>query len=203
MPTTTSRRDARKARNREALIQAATALFRAHGYEATTIDQIAAAAGVSRRTFFRYFPTKAAVVFPYAEERLARFRALLEPEPREAPVETVLRACRAVAREFQEHKDQLVFQANLIESAPELQARERDLDHAWEDALADALSKTRHGRRRGAAAQRQAAIVAGAIMGALRAVVRAWYASGGSGDLEAMGEDAIALVARTLEGGIG
>ena len=52
-----------KPETRQALIDNALRLFATQGYEATTTDQIAAAAGVSPRTFFRYFPTKDRVLF--------------------------------------------------------------------------------------------------------------------------------------------
>lgn len=51
------------ARVRERLIDAALLLFARDGFDAATTDQIAQAAGVSPRTFFRYFPTKESVVF--------------------------------------------------------------------------------------------------------------------------------------------
>jgi AcrR family transcriptional regulator len=50
-------------RTRSALLEAALNLFSANGYDATTTDEIAASAGVSARTFFRYFPTKESVLF--------------------------------------------------------------------------------------------------------------------------------------------
>ena len=50
-------------RTRSALLDAALDLFSAHGYDETTTDEIAEAAGVSPRTFFRYFPTKESVLF--------------------------------------------------------------------------------------------------------------------------------------------
>ncbi|CAB4577446.1 unannotated protein [freshwater metagenome] len=49
--------------SREALEEAATELFLEHGYQNTTVDDIAARAGVSRATFFNYFPTKSAVLW--------------------------------------------------------------------------------------------------------------------------------------------
>jgi AcrR family transcriptional regulator len=52
-----------KARTRLALATAAVRLFRENGFEGTTVDDIAAAAGTSRRTFFRYFGTKEEVLF--------------------------------------------------------------------------------------------------------------------------------------------
>jgi AcrR family transcriptional regulator len=50
-------------RTRNALLEAALNLFSANGYDETTTDQIAENAGVSPRTFFRYFPTKESVLF--------------------------------------------------------------------------------------------------------------------------------------------
>jgi AcrR family transcriptional regulator len=58
-----SPRDEHAARTRDALFEAAMDLFSAHGYDGTTTDEIAEAAGVSPRTFFRYFPTKESVLF--------------------------------------------------------------------------------------------------------------------------------------------
>jgi AcrR family transcriptional regulator len=56
-------REEHKTRTRQALQEAALKLFATQGYDTTTIDDIAALAGVSTRTFFRYFPTKESVLF--------------------------------------------------------------------------------------------------------------------------------------------
>ncbi|BBY02485.1 TetR family transcriptional regulator [Mycobacterium seoulense] len=58
-----SPRGAHAERVRTALLEAALQLFGAYGYDATSTDEIAEAAGVSPRTFFRYFPTKESVLF--------------------------------------------------------------------------------------------------------------------------------------------
>src|SRR4051794_19904435 len=78
---------------REDLVAAAFDLFTEFGYDATTIDDIVRRAGVGRRSFFRYFPTKEAVVFPDHERALADMVAYLDqgstdPDP-------VGRACNA------------------------------------------------------------------------------------------------------------
>lgn len=56
-------RDEQRRRTRQALIDASVELFATKGYDETTTDEVARAAGVSPRTFFRYFPTKESVLF--------------------------------------------------------------------------------------------------------------------------------------------
>ncbi|MGQ9410724.1 TetR family transcriptional regulator [Mycolicibacterium gilvum] len=70
-------RERKKTRTRETVRRVAFRLFELNGYAQTTVDQIAEAAFVSPRTFFRYFPTKESVLFsddlfnPIIEEFLA------------------------------------------------------------------------------------------------------------------------------------
>jgi len=66
---------------RVALAGAAEALFLAHGFEQTTVEQIARAAGVSRRTFFRYFESKEDVLAEHAERLGERLYAALAARP--------------------------------------------------------------------------------------------------------------------------
>src|ERR1700744_6700684 len=77
-------RERKKARTRASLREHALRLFREQGYQATTVEQIAAAAEVSPSTFFRYFPTKEDVVLnddmdTRVLEALARQPAELAP----------------------------------------------------------------------------------------------------------------------------
>jgi AcrR family transcriptional regulator len=64
-------RERKKLRTRATLIQTAAELCERHGYDNTTVEQIAAAADVSPRTFSRYFPTKEAVIFAIIEDTAA------------------------------------------------------------------------------------------------------------------------------------
>jgi TetR/AcrR family transcriptional regulator, regulator of mycofactocin system len=72
-------------RTRAALAAAAVELFTEHGFAATTVDDIAARADVAPRTFFRYFPTKEAVLFHDADEKLAVVKERLAERPADEP----------------------------------------------------------------------------------------------------------------------
>lgn len=187
------RRALAKARQRDAIVHAAMVLFRRQGFEATTIEQVAETAGVSRRTVFRYFATKDALVFPNAEARIARFEELLAPRAGESALEAVRRTCREVGLDFQRSRDELVLQAELVASSPVLVAAEQALDRRWEAALAASLA----GKRPSAADARRARLQAGAIMGAFRAALREWFATAGQADLLALGVEALDLVTAT------
>src|SRR5579862_7744324 len=86
-PTTVKLRERKKDATRHALLAAANKRFHHAGYEATTIDEVCQYIGVSRRTFFRYFPDKESLAFPHRRERLERFVELLASAPaNEGPV---------------------------------------------------------------------------------------------------------------------
>ncbi|WP_051020820.1 TetR/AcrR family transcriptional regulator [Nocardia araoensis] len=90
-------REREKARVRRELVDAALRLFELHGFEQTTVQQIADAAQVSRRTFHRHFPSKLAVVFSHEEDLMAQLLAAVDRRPAS---ESVLTALRAALRDF-------------------------------------------------------------------------------------------------------
>jgi AcrR family transcriptional regulator len=76
---------------RRELVAAAARLFASRGYDETTVDDIAAAAEVSRSTFFRYFPSKEAAAFPDEEVRVEVVSEVLETAPADEPLPTTIR----------------------------------------------------------------------------------------------------------------
>ncbi|BBY39961.1 TetR family transcriptional regulator [Mycobacterium mantenii] len=68
-------------RVRTTLVDVALDLFSTQGYDATTTDEIAKAAGVSTRTFFRYFPTKQSILFFGAYDFIQGFRGVYLAQP--------------------------------------------------------------------------------------------------------------------------
>ena len=94
----TSLRERKKTATREALHEAALRLFAERGYRATTIADIAAAANVSQRTFFRYFRSKDDVALQDVGRLLPRLRqAIVARPPSEPPLRALLNAFLAVA----------------------------------------------------------------------------------------------------------
>ena len=61
-------------------------MFVERGFERTTVDEIAAAAGIGRRTLFRYFPSKNDLAWGEFDDMLARFRVVLASLPTDIPV---------------------------------------------------------------------------------------------------------------------
>jgi AcrR family transcriptional regulator len=136
-------RERKKLRTRRAIAGAALRLFDERGYEETTISDIAAAAEVSPRTFFSYFPSKDDVVFAEMDERLTEVRAgLAERPPGETPLATFRRVAdallQAIATEDGEYG---AIQVALIRERPSLQAqalkRLSDAEEGFVEALRD------------------------------------------------------------------
>ncbi|WP_067694313.1 TetR/AcrR family transcriptional regulator [Nocardia jejuensis] len=84
-PVAASLRDRKKLQTWRTIRAAALALIDEHGFEAVSVEQIAATAGVARTTFFNYFVSKEAVVFDPDPEDAIRWRALIEARSVEEP----------------------------------------------------------------------------------------------------------------------
>jgi AcrR family transcriptional regulator len=184
-------RERKKDQTRDALARAAIELFQEKGYEATTVAEIARAASVSRRTFFRYFPTKDALLFVDNSDHLDRFREILESrQPDDGMVDPIRRACLAQADEYMRERDQVVARARIIESSPGLSKQERQQDLLWEQAITEALLAP---RRYSSTAERRARMLSGVIVGAMRAAIIEWQRLAGNADLVRLTSEALDL----------
>ena len=188
-------RAAKKEKTRDGIIEAAYRLFVERGVDGVTIEEIAERAGVSRRTFFRYFPSKEDVVFPDHHERVEQFRALLDREVEgETGFGAVRRAALAMGEIFQEAREVLLIQHRVVSASTAMTGLEMMLDRRYEEAMINAIVQ-----RDGKAARRRAQLLAAATLGVVRAVLRDWFERGCKGDLIRLGEEAFA----TLEAGFG
>lgn len=164
-------------------------LFAARGFDAVTVDSIAEAAGVSRRTFFRYFPSKEDVFFARRRDQMERLAALVaSPRQGEGAFERVRRALLELASEHVENKSLILTEQAILAQCPALVAKDLEWDRRAERAFAEALEA---GASRDAASQRRARVCAGALVGALRVVIEEWVLRGCRGDLKRAGEEAL------------
>jgi AcrR family transcriptional regulator len=127
-----SLRDRKRARTRQAVVDAAVELFERNGYDETTVADIAAAAEIGARTFFSYFASKEEVLFPQTDARVgAAVDAIAAREPDDGPAEVLLRALRVVGEDGGGMGDRLAaLRLRLIRSVPAV--RSRGLQIQWE-----------------------------------------------------------------------
>src|SRR5829696_10040725 len=131
-PMTESLRDRRKRRTAEAIVTAALELFAERGFERTTVEQIAAAADISRRTFFRYFADKEELFFAEDERLLEVIGETLDGAPAGEPVlELARRATRALAARSTADPRRRLDRERLIAATPALQARRLAKNLRW------------------------------------------------------------------------
>lgn len=180
-------RERKKARLRESIIREALRLFAERGFERTTVADIAVAAEVSRRTFFRYFDHKEDVVLGWLDEVGENLVDLLAARPRsEPPLEAVRASVLSLVEGYRDRAADALAGANVIERTPALRAREREKHGGWEDVIARELRK-RLGRSLDA--RRRARLVASLSVAALSASVATWRAEAGRPDLADLVED--------------
>jgi AcrR family transcriptional regulator len=123
-------RQRKKTATRDRIRASALRLFREQGYDATTVEQIAATAGVSHMTFFRYFPAKEDVALSDSYDPL--IAALIEQTPATWPliqrIRTVL--VQGLRQVYDTDRDAMLAQNKLVVSTPVLR------DRLWADQIA-------------------------------------------------------------------
>lgn len=119
-----------------AIERAAFALFEQQGFEATRLDDIAVAAGVGRRTLFRYYPSKNDIPWGQFDDNLRRLEGFLEALPRNVPI---LEAIRCAVLDFNTVDPEAVAQhrerMRLILSTPALIGHSELRYTAWRDVI--------------------------------------------------------------------
>lgn len=156
-----------------ALEAIALRLYAEHGFEGTTVEMIAAEAGTSRRTFFRYFDSKTAVLWGEFDREVSQIRETLASMPEDIPVmAAVRRAVVAVNHYRADDVDELRARMGLIGSTPELAASATVHYDAWERAISDFVAV-----RRGLAEDSLYPLAVGrATLAACRAAYDRWAA---------------------------
>jgi TetR/AcrR family transcriptional regulator, regulator of mycofactocin system len=128
-PPSTSRRE---------LQRIALRLFEAHGFDNTTIEQITAEAGVSERTFFRYFTTKASVLWAEFESEVLAIRDALADVPESVPMMDAIRTAVVAANHYRaEDVPEMRMRMALIATEPALSFGAAEHYAHWEQAVSD------------------------------------------------------------------
>ena len=164
---------------------AAMSLFTRRGFDDVTIDEIAAASGISRRSFFRYFATKEDIVLGDLEALGERVRGALEAVPLEESAWTAMRAA-LLAIETAPSAETLAV-ARLYADTPSLRARHLEKHHKWQVFLAPNIA-LRNGRS--TPDHRDLAIVAAALA-CFDIAVDEWTRLDGAVDPEKLYDQAI------------
>ncbi|WP_427016811.1 TetR family transcriptional regulator [Pseudarthrobacter sp. P1] len=164
-----SRRELNKAATREAIANAALALLRARDIGDFTVDDVATAAGVSRRTFFNYFPSVEAAIASFTENYLDLLLAELVGRPADEPVlESAQYALEAVGSP---HDLAMLAQTCGLTQSPQLARFQLE---AWDKCSTKitAMAMDRFGAQ---ADELYIHTLVGAVVGGCRAAVEVWH----------------------------
>ncbi len=132
LPDTNGRRQERKLK----IAEAAVRLFEKRGLTATTVEMIAAEAGISPRTFFRYFDTKESAAFPDHAARVAELEHRLDARlPSRDPLADAVELSRRSALEFFDNPELYHRRYRLLRSNEVLRDLERVFDRRYEERL--------------------------------------------------------------------
>jgi len=182
---------------RDELAEAALRLLARCGYAETTVDQIVGEAGVSRRTFFRYFRSKDDVVVQFLGDIGAQLCAALAGRPAHEPPSVALRQAMAVFVDAcEEHPEKSLALTKLIWGTPALLGTFLERQALWRVDTAAEL-----GRRGGLdpAADLRPGLAAAVGLAAFDTALHRWSDTGGAESLGDLVDRAIAAIAPALD----
>jgi AcrR family transcriptional regulator len=179
-------RAAKKAATRARIRAAALQLFQSDGYEATTVERIAAAAGVTHTTFFRYFPTKEDVALSDNYDPLIAELLLARPTAESVAEKVCGALLEGLTSVYDEFRDELLEQMRLVQAVPALRARVWEVLVDTEGNLLDAV---------GDDSLESKAVVSG-ILATSTTIILAWAAADGREPLPRMLESGFAALRR-------
>jgi AcrR family transcriptional regulator len=175
-------RERKRTRTRSMIQTEALRLFTEKGYAQTTVEEIADAAAISPRTFFRYFPTKEDVVMWDEYDPLAL--DLLESRPNDEPV---AQSFRMVVREtlgglYRRDPERLLQRVQLSMNVPEVRARFLEEQSNGVAALASLFA-----RKRGTESDElRMRVIGSSLLAAVIVAIDVWQQDGGKNDLLAL-----------------
>ncbi len=186
-------RERKRRATRQRIADVGLRLILDRGYDETTLDAIAEAAGISRRTFFYYFRSKEEILLAWQSAiSVMLHAAILQERADGSPVDIVLRAILSLASSYE--PDKLIVLEKLLQSTDQLRARKHAKYVEQEDAVFAALCALLPDPQR-RAGLRMAAM---ASVGGMRIAVDRWTADGGRGRLDDYLRDAFLALKREV-----
>lgn len=155
----------------ETITEAAFRLFASQGYAATSVDDIAAAAGVSRSTFFRTYGSKEAVVFPDHDQLLRLVEERLHATSADAALAAVTEAVKVVLFHYMGEGDRARERYRLVSTVPALRERELMSGARYQQLFRRFLSDWGDGSE---VSELRAELMAAAVVAAHNRVLRRW-----------------------------
>jgi AcrR family transcriptional regulator len=192
-------RERKKERTREALEAAACDLFERKGFDHTTVEEIADACDVSRRTFFRYFSSKEDAFAGDHEAKTALFTSLLAARPAGEPaLESVRMVIRGLCESFDRDKQATLRRMRIAAASNDL----HQLEAESYDARLDGLVESLVARSRGPVdddVRLQARLILGAAIVVMRSTAEQWMNDDGRSDLVEMVDHAFDLLTAAFQ----
>jgi len=170
-------------------------LFIANGYEETTLDDITAAAGISRRTFFHYFKSKDEILLAWQSGLVESLRAaILEEGTDQSPLDALGNALLRLAAPYE--SDTAIVMARLLKSSDQLQAANQAKFLQLEQAAFEALCRhwPKNNRRE------RLRMIAMVGVGVLRVAIDEWIDEGGKRSLPTRLKRALVSLRAELDG---
>lgn len=134
----------RPSTTRSSIVSVALDLFARQGYEATSVDQIAEAAHISRRTLFRYFPGKAAIAWGEFDEQIHLMLDYLDSVPDSVPLRDALADALVQFNTFPDSQTEVHrTRMRLLLGVDELRAHSTLVYADWRRAISDFVAHRR------------------------------------------------------------
>lgn len=194
---TPTRRERKKLETRQALEQAALRLFAQQGYEQTTVEDIAEAADVAVRTFFRYFSSKQDVLFgDVVTDRITRLRTDLATRPEdEDPITSVVAVLDLLDFKGPDEEEAIMARLELMAAQPSLATRYLEIVDELRTVMVDFVAD-----RTGTDPTKDPypLMVGAAFTACWDTAVKIWAASRGTRSLKQLREEAFDVLSRGL-----
>lgn len=189
-------RERNRARARAEIADAALRLFFDRGFDGVTVDEIVGAAGVSRRTFFRYFDTKEDALLADYPELNARLSEALEATAPGDATDAIRSGLHTMVDWYIERSEAVLARSKVIrDTSMNVAARNLEFLTQWERGVAHAIAH-QLGEDASDLRPRTAAAM---IVGAFRAALTQWVRSSCGDDLHALTDQVLDLIEHGLQ----